>query len=116
MAYVDGFVVAVPAASKQRYIDHAAAAMPLFREFGVTRMVECWEDDVRDGTVTDFRRAVRIEPGEAVVFSWLEWPSREVRDAGMQEMMTDPRMEALGPLPFDGRRMVFGGFTPVFDG
>ncbi|HET7371585.1 MAG TPA: DUF1428 family protein [Gammaproteobacteria bacterium] len=116
MNYVDGFVVAVPAANKQAYVGQARKALPLFKEFGATRMVECWGDDVPDGKVTDFRGAVKAEDGEVVVFSWIEWPSKEVRDAGVKKMMEDPRMEELGKNPpFDGKRMIFGGFRPVLD-
>ena len=115
MNYVDGFVLAVPEEKKQAYIDHARSALPMFREFGATRMVECWGDDVPDGKLTDFRRAVQAQEGEVVLFSWIEWPSKEVRDAGMKKMMEDPRMEQMGELPFDGKRMIFGGFQPILD-
>lgn len=114
MQYIDGFVLAVPAANKQAYIDHARSALPMFQEYGATRMVECWADDVPEGKLTDFRRAVLAEDGEAVLFSWIEWPSKEVRDAGVKKMMEDPRMEGM-TLPFDGKRMIFGGFRPVLD-
>ena len=116
MKYVDGFVVAVPAANKEQYLQHAARAAPLFKEFGVSRMVECWGDDIPDGKITDFRGAVKAEADEVVVFSWLEYPSKEVRDAAMQKMMSDPRMKAMGEnMPFDGKRMIFGGFVPILD-
>jgi len=116
MKYVDGFVVAVPAANQEQYRQHAASAAPLFKEFGVSRMVECWGDDVPDGTLTDFRRAVQAKDDEVVVFSWFEYPSKEVRDAAMQKMMSDPRMKAMGEnMPFDGKRMIFGGFVPILD-
>ena len=77
-------------------------------------MVECWGDDVPDGKVTDFRRAVQAEDGETVVFSWIEWPSKAVRDAGMAKLMADPRMQSNDP-PFDGKRMIYGGFATLFD-
>lgn len=116
MKYVDGFVLAVPADNKQAYVDHARKALPMFKEFGVTRMVECWGDDVPNGKVTDFRGAVKARENEIVVFSWMEWPSKEVRDAGMKKMMEDPRMKEMGEeMPLDGKRMIFGGFTPVLD-
>lgn len=115
MNYVDGFVAAVPAANKQAYTDFARAALPLFKEFGASRVVECWGDDVPDGKVTDFRGAVKAQDDEVVVFSWIEWPSRDVRDAGMKKMMEDPRMQALGEMPFDGKRLIYGGFAPILD-
>jgi uncharacterized protein YbaA (DUF1428 family) len=106
MKYVDGFVVAVPAANKEAYHRLAAAAAPLFKEFGATRIVECWGDDVPDGKLTDFRGAVKAQEGEVVVFSWIEYH---------EKMMHDPRMKALGEMPFDGKRMIFGGFAPILD-
>jgi uncharacterized protein YbaA (DUF1428 family) len=116
MKYVDGFVAAVPAANKEIYRQHAAEAAPLFKEFGATRMVECWGDDVPDGKITDFRGAVKAKDDEIVVFSWIEYPSKEVRDAANEKMMNDPRMKEMGDkMPFDGKRMIFGGFAPILD-
>ncbi|WP_428698578.1 DUF1428 domain-containing protein [Stappia sp.] len=114
--YVEGFVAAVPAANKELYRKHAAEAAPLFREFGATRIVECWGDDVPEGKVTDFRGAVKATDDEVVVFSWIEFPSKEVRDAAFEKMMNDPRMKEIGDrMPFDGKRMIFGGFAPILD-
>lgn len=124
MSYVDGFVIACPKEKKQKFIDHANMADSVFLEMGALRVVECWGDDVPQGTSTDFYMAVKAEPDEAVLFSWIEWPDKETRDAGMAkmtDMMTDPskvdpRMDpAKNPMPFDGKRMIFGGFVPVFD-
>ena len=116
MGYVEGFVVAVPAANKEAYRKHAAAAAPLFKEFGVTRHVEAWGDEVPDGKVTDFKGAVQAEPGEVVVFGWLEYPDRAARDAANEKIMSDPRMKSMGAeMPFDGRRMIYGGFASVVD-
>jgi uncharacterized protein YbaA (DUF1428 family) len=116
MAYVDGFVAAVPKANKEVYRKHVEEAGPLFKEFGVMRMVECWGDDVADGKVTDFRRAVQAKDDEVVVFSWMEYPSKEARDAAGQKMMSDPRMKAMGEqMPFDAKRMIYGGFAPILD-
>ncbi|MGD9946536.1 MAG: DUF1428 domain-containing protein [Burkholderiaceae bacterium] len=116
MKYVDGFVLAVPAANKEAYRTLAAKMAPIFKEFGATRVVECWGDDVPDGQNTDFRRAVKAEESEVVVFSWIEYPSKEVRDAANQKMMSDPRMKEVGgEMPFDGKRMIFGGFLPLLD-
>lgn len=116
MKYVEGFVVAVPADKKDVYRKYAAAAAPLFKEFGASRVVECWGDDVPDGKVTDFRGAVKAQDGEVVVFSWIEYSSKDIRDAAYEKMMTDPRMKDMGAnMPFDGKRMIFGGFEPILD-
>lgn len=116
MKYVDGFVVAVPADKKDAYREMAAKAAPLFKEFGALRIVECWASDVPDGIVTDFRMAVKAEENEEVVFSWIEYPSKEVRDAANQKMMSDPRMKEFGEsMPFDGKRMIYGGFESIID-
>jgi len=115
MQYVEGFVLAVPAANKEVFRQHAAAAAVLFKEFGATRVVECWGDDVPDGKVTDFRGAVKAEDGEIVVFSWIEYPSKAVRDTVHERMRADPRMKEFGEMPFDGKRMIYGGFAPIVD-
>lgn len=116
MNYVDGFVVAVPAANKEAYRQMAAKAAPLFKEFGALRVVECWAEDVANGKLTDFRMAVKAEEHEEVVFSWIEYPSKEVRDAANAKLMSDPRMKEMGDnMPFDGKRMIYGGFVPLLD-
>ena len=115
MSYVDGFVVPVPAGNRDAYRAAAAKAAAIFKEHGAIRLVECWGDDVPDGKVTDFRRAVQAEGGENVVFSWIVWPSREARDVGMKRVMEDPRMHMVPEMPFDGKRMIFGGFSVVVD-
>jgi uncharacterized protein YbaA (DUF1428 family) len=116
MTYVQGFVAAVPAANKEAYRKHAADAVPLFKEFGATRMVEAWGDDVPDGKVTDFKGAVKAKPDEVIVFSWLEYPSKQVADAASEKMMSDPRMKEMGAtMPFDGQRMIYGGFSSLVD-
>lgn len=116
MSYMDGFVIAVPTANKQKFIDHARAFDPLFKEYGAIRIVECWADDVPDGEVTDFRKAVQAKDDETVVFSWVEWPDKETRDICIEKMTSDPRMDPeKNPMPFDGKRMIYGGFTPVVE-
>jgi uncharacterized protein YbaA (DUF1428 family) len=116
MTYVEGFVVAVPTANRDEYLRHAAAAWPMFEEFGVRRHVEAWADDVPDGKVTDFRRAVQAKPDEAVVFSWFEYASREDREAANAKIMSDPRMEEMGAtMPFDGKRMIVSGFRSIVE-
>ncbi len=114
MSYIDGFVMAVTTANRQKFIDHANEFDPIFVELGAIRVLECWGDDVPDGKLTDFRKAVQATGDETVVFSWIEWPDKATRDAGMAKVMSDPRMDpAINPMPFDGKRMIFGGFVPV---
>lgn len=113
MTYVDGFVAAVPKANKQAYIDHAREAAELFKEWGATRIVETWGDDVPAGKQTDFMRAVAAKDDEAIVFSWIEYPDKATRDAAGQKMMSDARMQAM-KMPFDGARMIYGGFQSLF--
>lgn len=116
MKYVEGFVVAVPAANKDAYLKLASDYASLFKEFGATRVVECWGDDVPDGKLTDFRGAVKAKDDEVVVFSWFEYPSKEVRNGAVEKMKSDPRMNKPGSqMPFDGKRMIFGGFVPILD-
>lgn len=116
MSYVDGFVAAVPTANRDAYRAHAEKALALFKEYGATRCVECWGDDVPEGKLTSFPMAVKREDDESVIFSWVEWPSREARDAGWQKIMADPRMQPdANPMPFDGKRMIYGGFSPIVD-
>jgi len=116
MSYVDGFVAAVPTANREKFKQHADEAADIFREKGALKVVECWGDDVPEGQVTSFPMAVKCKPDETVVFSWIIWPSREVRDTGMKALMRDPRMQPdKNPMPFDGKRMIFGGFVPIVE-
>ena len=114
MKYIDGYLVPVPADKQEEYRETAAKAALIFKEFGATRVVECWGDEVPDGKVTDFKRAVKAEQDERVVFSWVEWPTKQMRDEGMKKVMADPRMK-MDDMPFDGQRMIYGGFTPIVD-
>ena len=116
MPYVDGFVCAVPTANRETYIAYSRMAAPVFRECGASSYVECWGDEVPDGKLTSFPMAVKLEKDESVVFSWIVWPSKEVRNAGMAKIMADPRFDpATNPMPFDGKRMIYGGFVPVVE-
>jgi uncharacterized protein YbaA (DUF1428 family) len=116
MTYIEGFVCAVPTANKESYRKHAAEAAPLFREFGVTRFVENWGDDVPHGKLTDFYGAVQAKEDETVVFSWFEYPDKATRQAAGEKMMSDPRMAQMGAnMPFDGKRMIYGGFEAIVD-
>lgn len=115
MSYVDGFVIPVRAGEKEAYREIASKAAPIFKELGATHVVECWGDDLPEGKVTDFKRAVKAEAGENVVFSWIVWPSKQTRDAGNKKVMEDPRMKMGGDMPFDMQRMFFGGFEILVD-
>ena len=114
MGYIDGFVIAAPTADRAKVIDHAERMDKIFLEMGALRVVEGWGDDVPRGEVTDFHRAVQARDDETVLFSWIEWPDKATRDEAMDKMRTDDRMMA-EPMPFDGKRMIFGGFTTVVD-
>ncbi|MBD9676384.1 DUF1428 domain-containing protein [Pseudomonas sp. PDM18] len=114
MNYVDGFLVPVPTASKERYIEVARKAAAMFREYGALGVVECWGNDVPEGKVTSFPMAVKLKEDETVVFSWITWPSKAARDEGMKKFMEDPRMKTeFADMPFDGQRMIFGGFDVI---
>ena len=113
MTYVDGFVAAVPTANKEAYIAHAREAVPYFKGLGATALVECWGDDVPDGELTSFPMAVKKKDDETVIFSWVLWPSREVRMKAMEQMRSNPPQGM--QMPFDGKRMIFGGFEMVVE-
>jgi uncharacterized protein YbaA (DUF1428 family) len=120
MSYIDGFVIAVPTANKQKFIDHATKADSAFIEHGATRVVECWGTDVPKGKTTDFQGAVAAQDDETVVFSWIEWPDKASRDAVMGQMdeisRGDERLNpAKNPMPFDGKRLIYGGFEPIVE-
>lgn len=120
MRYVDGFAIAVASADKEKFIAYAKGFTSFFLDHGALRLMECWGEDVPHGQQTDFHRAVQAKDDETVVFSWIEWPDKATRDAAHasmgEAMKTDPRFEPeRNPMPFDGRRMIFGGFVPVLD-
>ncbi|MCW3848150.1 DUF1428 domain-containing protein [Sphingomonas sp. LB-2] len=114
-SYIDGFVVPVPEANKEAYRAMAAKAAPIFQEYGANRVVEAWGDDTQDGQVTDYHRATLKEPGEKVVYSWVEWPDKATRDEAWAKIMQDERMKPDGDMPMDGKRMMWGGFAPLVD-
>jgi uncharacterized protein YbaA (DUF1428 family) len=116
MTYVDGFVAAVPTANRDVYRKHAELGAAVFKEHGALRVVECWGDDVPEGKLTSFPMAVKRKDDETVVFSWITWPSREARDAGMKKAMADPRLQPnVNPMPFDGQRLIYGGFQVLVE-
>jgi uncharacterized protein YbaA (DUF1428 family) len=116
MTYVDGFVAAVPTANKQAYIRHAETSAALFKEHGALGIVECWGDDLPQGKLNSLHTAVMRKGDETVVFSWVTWPDKAARDAGWQKLMADPRMQPdANPMPFDGSRLIYGGFEMIVD-
>ena len=116
MNYVDGFVLAVPTNHKEAYKACAEKAAIVFKEYGALSIIECWGDDVPAGKLTSFPMAVQCKPDETVVFSWIIWPSRVVRDEANKKVMADPRMKALeDSMPFDGKRMIYGGFQMILE-
>ena len=116
MNFVDGFVAAVPNANKDLYLKHATMAAEVFKDYGALQVVESWGEDVPEGEVTSMPMAVKCETDEPVVFSWVTWPSKETRDQGWQKIMEDPRMQGEeNPMPFDGKRLIYGGFQTILE-
>jgi len=115
MSYISGFVIAVPTDRKEDYRKMAADAAEVFRDYGATEIMEAWGEDVRDGEVTDFRRAVQATEDETVVFAWIVWPDKATADAAEKKMESDERMKPPADAPFDMKRMICGGFVPIFE-
>ena len=115
MAYVDGFVIPVPTGKRDAYLKMAEKTAAVFKEHGALKVVECWGDDIPEGKVTSFPMAVKCEKAETVVFSWVIWPSRAVRDEGNKQVMADPRMQPGEGMPFDGKRLIHGGFEIILE-
>ena len=116
MSYIDGFVIAVPTANKQKFIEHAQLGDSVFIDLGATRVVECWGDEVPEGRVTSMPLAVQLRPGEVVCFSWVEYPDRETRDRCRAAAQKDPRLDhAPEDQSFDGTRLIWGGFTAIVE-
>jgi len=113
MTYYTGSIAAVPTANRQQYLDHVRGAWSLFQRYGAGRMVETWGVDVQRGKVNDLYGAVQARDDEAIVFSWIEWADKATADSAWQQMQSDPAMKAMSKMPFDGSRMIFGGFEPV---
>ncbi|MBC8129677.1 MAG: DUF1428 domain-containing protein [Rhizobiaceae bacterium] len=116
MAYIDGYLIPIPSDRREAYREKADQAAAIFKKHGATRIVECWGDDVPDGKLTDFKLSVKLEPGESVVFSWVEWPSKDVRESTKEAIFEEMRA-VMGdePMLFDGKRMIFGGFDVILD-
>ncbi|AKI01102.1 hypothetical protein IMCC20628_02404 [Hoeflea sp. IMCC20628] len=116
MAYVSGFMASVPNDKKQDYLDMATTAAAVFKDHGATQVVEAWGDDVPDGKLTSMPMAVQAKDNETVIFSWVWWPDKATQTAGMEKVMKDPRMNYdPATLPFDGKRMIYGGFDVILD-
>ena len=116
MNYIDGLVIAVPTANKDKYKKNAKKFAGIFKKHGALKVVDCWGDDVPEGKLTSFPLAVKRKKDETVVFSWILWPDKKTRDAGMEKAMGDPAFDfEKNPMPFDGARMIFGGFKVIVD-
>ncbi len=115
MTYVDGFMAPVKPGRKQDYLAMARQFAEVARDYGVIRVVECWNDDIKPGKTNDMRTAVLAEEGEDVVFSWIEWPDKATRDTGWEKLMADERMKPPEDNPMAGARMIYGGFSPILD-
>ena len=115
MSWITGFLIPVKTADKDRYLESARKSWPAFQKYGCLEQVETWGEDIPEGETTSFPRAVKLEPGEAVVFSWLRWPDRATADKCFAEMMDDPDFDGMD-MPFDGKRMMWAGFDPIFEG
>ena len=114
MSYIDGFVAPVSSANKEAYRVHAQVMGQVFKEYGALEVIDCWGDDVPEGKLTSFPLAVKREDGETVALGWITWPSRAVRDEAWKKVMEDPRLNSsVNPPPFDGKRMIFGGFEVI---
>ncbi len=114
MNYIDIFVSAVPTANSDKYLEHANATTPIFKDCGALNLQECWGDDVPEGKLTSLPMAVKCQPDETEVFSSVTWPSRAVRDEGMKRFVSDPRLEAID-MPFDGKLMILSGFETMVE-
>lgn len=116
MSYVDGFVLAVPKQSMDAYKAMAQTAGAVWKEYGALAYIECWGDDVPFGELTSFPRAVQARDDEVVVFSWIVYESREKRDEINARVMADPRVKCEpADMPFDGKRMIYGGFKSFIE-
>ena len=115
MSFLDITVIPVPTANKAAYLEHSRLTTPFFKEAGATSVTETWGEDIPDGKVTDFKRAVQLQDGETVAVGWITWPDRATRDAAWEMLMQDERMMKMD-MPFDGKRMIFAGFEVIAEG
>ena len=116
MSYIDGYAAAVPTANREAFRAQAEKMATAFKEWGALQVMDAWGDEVPDGETTSFPMAVKCRPDETVVFGWIVWPSREARDAAHARMMADERLRpGAEPMPFDGKRLILGGFRPLVE-
>lgn len=115
MSYVDGVVIPVPVANKERYTDLAKKMADMFKQHGAIQVVECWSNDVPEGEITSFNLAVKRKDDEAIVFSWIMWPSKDVRDEAWEKIMAAGDMHGPDGMPFDGKRLIYGGFDAIVE-
>jgi uncharacterized protein YbaA (DUF1428 family) len=118
MPYVDGFILPLPLHNREKYLESARLCASVWREHGALEYRECIADDVKPGKLTSFPQAVNLEDGETVVFAWAVYESRAHRDAVLEKVMSDPRLASIMKpenMPFDGKRMIYGGFEMVID-
>jgi uncharacterized protein YbaA (DUF1428 family) len=115
MSYIQGMLIPVPFDKKQEYHELSVKSAPIFMEYGAVRIMEGWGDNLIEGKVTDFKKAVKATNEENVVFSWIEWPDKETYDEAVKKMETDPRWEMFDEMPFDGKRMIWSGFETLFE-
>jgi uncharacterized protein YbaA (DUF1428 family) len=111
--HIDGYVIPVPEGKKQAYLEMAQWFDQAMIDFGAIEVMECWEKDVPEGKLTDFRKAVAAEEGEKILFSWIVWPDKETAEAAHDKIHEDERFQQMTDIPFDGRRMIFGAFEPI---
>ena len=116
MTYVDVMMAGVPTSNKEMYREHSEKAARVFKRHGALSYMECWGDEVPEGKTNSMHTAVLRKPDETVVLSWVTWPSKAVRNAGMPRVMGDPDMPSgVEHMPFDGKRMIFGGFEALVE-
>lgn len=115
MDYLDGFVTPLCIAHKDAYLKHATMTADIFKEHGALKVVESWGDDVPDGKLTSFPMAVKLKDDEAAVLTWVLWPSKAVRDSAWEKVMADPRLNSGNAPPFDGKRLIYGGFQIILE-
>ncbi|MEL6997750.1 MAG: DUF1428 domain-containing protein [Pseudomonadota bacterium] len=115
MAFISMFMAPVPSGNRAAYLDHASKAAEIFKDLGALEVVETWGVDVPPGEVTSMPMAVKLQDDETVVIGWIRWPSQEVANEAWAKMETDPRMAELAEMPFDGKRMIMGGFDVMLE-